>query len=293
MKSIKNNIDSNLIPANEEIILYNPGDNVNIQVRLVGDTVWLNRQQMSELFDRDVKTIGKHINAAMKEELRHIPTVAKFATVQNEGSRLVSRIIEFYNLDMIISVGFRVKSERGIHFRQWANRILKEYLLKGYSINNRVSRLEERVSKTEGQIDFFIKSSLPPVQGVFFNGQIFDAYRFVSDLIRRAKCSIALIDNYVDDSVLSLLDKRGSDVSATVYTRQISSQLRLDLDRHNSQYPEIRVRPFNKAHDRFLLIDNEVYHIGASIKDLGKKWFGFTLMKDISSRDILERIASE
>ena len=160
---------------------------------------------------------------------------------------------------MIISVGFRVKSERGIHFRQWANRILKEYLLKGYSINNRVSRLEERVSKTEGQIDFFIKSSLPPVQGIFFNGQIFDAYRFVSDLIRRAKCSIALIDNYVDDSVLSLLDKRGSDVSATVYTRQISSQLRL----------------------------------GASIKDLGKKWFGFTLMKDISSRDILERIASE
>ena len=242
------------------------------------------------LFGRDVKTIGKHINNALQEELSGLATVAKFAIVQNEGGRWVSRSMEFYNLDMVLSVGYRVKSDRGVKFRQWANRVLKEYLLKGYSVNYRLERLEQRVTKNEEKIDFFIRTSLPPQQGIFFDGQVFDAYRFVADLIRKAKKSIVLIDNYVDDSVLSILDKRKDKVSATIYTQNISSKLQLDINKHNSQYPLIDVKQFNKAHDRFLLIDNEVYHIGASIKDLGKKWFAFTLMHDIKKEDLINKI---
>ena len=242
------------------------------------------------LFDRDVKTIGKHINNALKEELSGMATVAKFAIVQNEGGRWVSRPMEFYNLDMILSVGYRVKSDRGVKFRQWANRVLKEYLLKGYSVNYRLEKLEQRVTQTEEKIDFFVRTSLPPQQGIFFDGQVFDAYRFVSDLIKKAKCSIVLIDNYIDDSVLALLDKRSDGVSAKVYTQNITPQLQLDLNKHNSQYPTITIEQFNKAHDRFLLIDEEVYHIGASIKDLGKKWFAFTLMRDITTQELIKKI---
>ena len=286
--------DTMLLSTEGEIILYKPQEDTRIQVRLVDDTVWLSQQQMVSLFKSSKANISEHIKSIFHQgELDGEATVRFFRTVRIEGERTISRKMAYYNLDVIISVGYRVNTKRGILFRQWANQVLKEYLLKGYSINNRVSRLEKRVSKTEGQIDFFIKSSLPPVQGIFFDGQIFDAYRFVSDMIRRAKCSVVLIDNYVDDSVLSLLDKRGDSVIATVYTKQISPQLQLDIDRHNSQYPEIQVLPFNKAHDRFLLIDNDVYHIGVSIKDLGKKWFGFTLMKDISSREILARLVCE
>ena len=178
-------------------------------------------------------------------------------------------------------------------FRQWANKVLKDYLLKGYSVNRRIEQLEQRVSRTEEKIDFFVRTSLPPQQGIFFDGQVFDAYRFVSDLVRKAKHTITLIDNYVDDTVLSLLDKRAASVSATIYTQHISQQLELDIERHNSQYPPISVKQFGKAHDRFLLIDDEVYHIGASIKDLGKKWFAFTLMRDITPTMITEHLSGK
>ena len=279
-----------VVPSDGEVVLYQPDNEIRLEVRLKEETVWLNRQQMAMLFGRDVKTIGKHINNALQEELSGLATVAKFAIVQNEGGRWVSRSMEFYNLDMVLSVGYRVKSDRGVKFRQWANRVLKEYLLKGYSVNYRLERLEQRVTKNEEKIDFFIRTSLPPQQGIFFDGQVFDAYRFVADLIRKAKKSIVLIDNYVDDSVLAVLDKRKDKVSATIYTQNISSQLQLDINKHNSQYPLIDVKQFNKAHDRFLLIDNEVYHIGASIKDLGKKWFAFTLMHDIKKEDLINKI---
>ena len=265
---------------------------VKLDVRLENESVWLNRQQIALLFDRDIKTIGKHINKTLREELKNMSTVANFAIVQNEGGRLVNRNIEFYNLDMVLSVGYRVKSDRGIKFRQWANRVLKEYLIKGYAVNNRIEKLEQRVAKTEEKIDFFVRTSLPPVEGIFFDGQIFDAYHFVADLIRKATHSIVLIDNYVDDSVLAILDKRQSGVSATIYTQKVSGQLQLDIDKHNAQYPPVKVELFNKAHDRFLLIDDEVYHIGASIKDLGKKWFAFTLMKDITAEELLQKITS-
>ena len=276
---------------NGEIVLYQPDDSISIEVRINQDTVWLNRQQLAMLFDRDVKTIGKHINNALKEELSDVATIAKFATVQVEGSRIVNRTMEYYNLDMVLSVGYRVKSDRGIKYRRWANRVLKEFLLKGYTVNSRLDNLEQRVSKTEEKIDFFVRTSLPPQQGIFYDGQVFDAYQFVSDLIRKAQKAIVLIDNFIDDTVLTILDKRSEGVSATIYSQRISQQLQLDLDKHNAQYALISVVQFNKAHDRFLLIDDDVYHIGASIKDLGKKWFAFTLMRDITAKELIGKMA--
>ena len=273
-----------------EVAIYNPDDSIRLEVRLENETVWLNRAQISLLFDRDVKTIGKHINSALVEELKGVPTVAKFATLQQEGDRWVRRPKEYYNLDMILSVGYRVKSSRGIAFRRWANTVLKEYLLRGYTINPRLEQLERRVAKTEEKIDFFVRAALPPVEGVFYDGQIFDAYEFASKLIKSAKTEIVLIDNYVDETVLTMLDKRDPSVKATIYTKQVSAQFQLDINRHNAQYPLIDVQAFNKAHDRFLIIDDKVYHIGASLKDLGKKWFAFSLMQDITPQDLISRI---
>ena len=209
-----------------EIVIYQSKKLAqHIEVRIDEETVWLNRQQMAQLFGRDVKTIGKHINNALKEELQGLSTVAKFATVQNEGGRLVERQIEHYNLDVIISVGYRVKSNEGIQFRIWANKILKDYLLKGYALNQRMNRIEDNVQqlakKVEG-IDLQIQANLPPNQGVFFNGQVFDAYTFVSDLIRSAKKSIILIDNYVDDTIQVLLHRSKTFVISNI-TLNISS----------------------------------------------------------------------
>lgn len=263
-----------------EIVLYQPNSEIKLEVRLEKETVWLNRQQLAELFGRDIKTIGKHVNNALKEELANMATVAKFATVQKEGARTVIRHVEYYNLDMILSVGYRVKSNRGIEFRRWATQVLKDYLLKGYAINQRLNQLEQRVSRTEEKIDFFVRTSLPPVEGIFYDGQLFDAYKFATDLIRSAKESILLIDNYVDESVLLMLSKRSDGVSALVYTYKISDNLRLDLEKHNSQYPAIEIRTYTKSHDRFLIIDNaDVYHIGASLKDLGRKMFAFSKLE--------------
>ena len=267
-----------------EIILYQPDSEVRLEVRLEEETVWLNRQQLSELFNRDVKTIGKHVNNALKEELAGMATVANFATVQKEGDRTVTRQVEYYNLDMVLSVGYRVKSNRGIEFRRWANKVLKEYLLKGHAINYRLDQMDTRLQKHERQIeyltdkvDFFVRTSLPPVEGVFYDGQIFDAYKFATDLIRSAKKSILLIDNYVDESVLLMLSKRNAGVKADIYTQAVSRQLQLDLQKHNSQYPLIEVHVCKKCHDRFLIIDGtDVWHIGASLKDLGKKMFAFS-----------------
>lgn len=273
-----------------EIVLYQPNDAIRLEVRLEKETVWLNRNQMAVLFGRDVKTIGKHIINAQREELYNMSTVAKFEIVQNEGGRQVRRMVEFYNLDMILSVGYRVKSNQGILFRQWANSVLKEFLLKGYSINQRFERLEQRVSKTEEKIEFFIRTSLPPLEGVFFDGQIYDAYELVSKLIKSAKRSIILIDNYIDESVLTLLDKRADGITAEIYTQQINPQLRLDIQRHDSQYAPIPIHVLTRSHDRFLLIDDDVYHISASIKDLGKRWFAIMKMQETKAVEIINRL---
>lgn len=214
-------------------------------------------------------------------------TCKDFLQVRQEGNKTVKRMQKFFNLDVIISVGYRVKSKCGTKFRIWANQVLKEHLLKGYSINQRMDRMEhtlfeqsQKLTEHDKKIDFFIKTSLPPVEGVFYDGQLFDAYKFACDLIRTAKASLILIDNYIDDTVLTLFTKRIPGVSVTIYTAQISKQLSLDLQRHNSQYESIDIRSFNRSHDRFLIIDEkELYHIGASLKDLGKKWFAFSKMQ--------------
>ena len=262
--------------SDNEIILYQPDGNISLEVRVENETVWLNRQQLALLFDRDVKTIGKHINNALKEELKGIPTVANFATVQQEGERLVTRDIEYYNMDMILSVGYRVKSQRGTQFRRWANSVLKDYILRGYAVNQRIERLEQRVSEHDRKIDDFVRTALPPTQGVFFNGQIFDAYVFAADFIKSAKESIVLIDNYIDESVLLLLSKRNTNVTARIITRKVSPVLAVDLAKHNQQYPLITIEESLRYHDRFLIIDGTVYHVGASLKDLGKKLFAFS-----------------
>ena len=279
-----------------EIVMYQPDETIRLEVRMEGETVWLTQAQMAELFDKDRTVIGRHIrNIYKEEELEKDITCAKFAHMGIDGDQQYEYTA--YNLDVIISVGYRVKSKRGTKFRQWANKILKEYLLQGHVVNSRIVALEQHAAKQDveimaikNKIDFFVRTSLPPVEGIFYDGQIFDAYRFVSDLIRKAKTSVVLIDNYIDDTVLSLLDKRREGVKAIVYTKSVNEQLQLDIKRHNEQYASIEVKQFNKAHDRFLLIDDEVYHIGASIKDLGKKWFAFTLMHDIKALELVEKM---
>lgn len=248
-----------------------------IEVRLESDMVWLNRQQMAQLFGRDVKTIGKHINNALIEELKEFSTVANFAIVQPEGNRQVERLIEHYNLDVIISVGYRVKSKQGIQFRIWATQILKDYLLNGHAFNHRIENLERKVIDHDRQIESLVMQALPPKEGIFYDGQIYDAWQFVSDIIKSALTNIIVIDNYVDESVLTLLTKRNEKVNVIIYTHKISKQLQLDCEKHNKQYPPIEIKTFSKSHDRFIVIDQHtVYHIGASLKDLGKKWFAFS-----------------
>ena len=269
-----------------EIVIYQPDDNIKLEVRIDTETVWLNRQQIAVLFDRDVKTIGKHVNNALAQELKGESVVANFATTASDGKHYQ---VDYYNLDMILSIGYRVKSQRGIDFRKWANKVLKEYILRGYAVSQRIERLEQRVTKTEEKIDFFVRTTLPPVEGVFYDGQIFDAYVFASNLIKTAKKRIVLVDNYLDESVLVTLSKREPNVTAQIITKTISNQFRLDLNRHNSQYPAINVVERNNIHDRFLIIDETVYHIGASLKDLGKKLFAFSKM-ELSSETILGMI---
>ncbi|MDM8305275.1 virulence RhuM family protein [Phocaeicola salanitronis] len=258
-----------------EIILYQPDETIKLEVRLENETVWLSINEMSQLFDRDISVIGKHIRNIFKEgELVKESVWAKFAYTASD-SKVYQ--IDYYNLDVIISVGYRVKSKRGTQFRQWASKVLKEYLLNGYSINRRLLDLEHTVAEHSQKIDFFIRTSLPPIEGIFYKGELFDAYKFVTDLIRSAKKSLLLIDNYVDESVLLMLSKRNKGVEATIYTQKMNAQLQLDLDKHNSQYSPIQIHVYKECHDRFLIIDDmEVYHIGASLKDLGKKMFAFS-----------------
>ena len=270
-----------------EIILYQPNNSIELEVRLEAETVWLTQAQIALLFGVDRTVIVRHIgNVYRTHELDAISTCAKIAQVQTEGKRTVMREVNYYNLDMILSVGYRVNSINATKFRQWANKVLKDYLLHGYAVNQRIERLENRVSRTEEKIELFVRTSLPPMEGVFYEGQIFDALVFASNLIKSAKRSVVLIDNYIDESVLVTLSKRENNVLAKIVTRSISDQFRLDLNRHNSQYPQIDVEERTDIHDRFLIIDDTVYHIGASLKDLGKRLFAFSKL-EISPEIIL------
>ena len=274
----------NEVSAKEQnqIILYRPNDTISLEVRLENDTVWLTQEMMSDLFQRNKSTISRHIkNIFQEKELLEASVVAKFATTASDGKIYQ---VDYYNLDVVISVGYRVKSIRGTQFRQWANKVLKEYLLRGHALNYKFELIEEQLKehraildKHEDKIDFFVRTSLPPIEGIFHNGQIFDAYKFATDLIKSANKSLVLIDNYIDESVLLMLSKRKSGVTADIYTYPISQTLRQDLQKHNRQYSPINMHNHSTSHDRFLIIDDtEVYHIGASLKDLGKKLFAFS-----------------
>ena len=279
----------------DSVVVYQSKDGiVRLDVQLSDETVWLTQQQMMLLFETTKQNVSLHINNIFREgELDKISVVKDCLTTAADGKNYH---VLYYNLDVIISVGYRVKSKRGTQFRQWANKVLKDYLLRGYSINQRLAQIENKI-EVQGQklaehdqkIDFFVRTSLPPVEGIFFDGQIFDAYTFVSDLIRSAKKSIVLFDNYVDDTVLAMLDKRGEKVSATIYTQKVKQHLSLDLEKHNAPYRPIEVKQFDKVHDRFLCIDSTVYHIGASLKDLGRKWFAFSKM-EMKTKELLGKV---
>ena len=276
-----------------EIVLYQPNDAVHLEVRISNESVWLTQAQIASLFGVDKSGISRHLkNIFESAELDEALVVAKFATTTQHGAiegKTQTTETKFYNLDAILSVGYRVNSFNATMFRRWATSVLKDYLLKGYSINQRIERLENRVSKTEEKIDFFVRTALPPAEGIFFNGQIFDAYTFVCDLIRSAKKQIILFDNYIDDSVLKMLDKHVDGVDVRILTKSISPQLQLDIDKHNSQYSPIKLEVFTNSHDRFLCIDDTVYHIGASLKDLGKKWFAFSKM-EIDTENLMKKL---
>ena len=259
------------------MVLHQSDYSLKLEVRLDGDNIWLKHSQLSELFDCDVKTIGKHLKNALKEELENVPVVSKFETTAADGK---FNLTEHNNLDMVMSVGFRVKSRRGVDFRNWVKTILKEHMIKGYAINTCSEQLEKAVALHSKKIDFFVSTPQPLMKGIFFDGHILDAYKFVTDLIRSAQKSLLLIDEYVDESVLLMLANRNPDVMATVCTKKITTQLQFDIDKHNDQYPPINIRTYKNVHDRFLIIDDkEVYHIGASLKDLGKKMFAFSKLE--------------
>jgi len=282
-----------------EIIIYQPdNESAMLEVRIEDETVWLTQSQMSELFQTTRNNITLHITNIFKEEELEEEAVCKDSLLTaKDGKKYNTKL---YCLDVIISVGYRVKSLRGTQFRIWANRILKNYLLKGYVIHQQFEHIENKLKQHDKTLlehdqkfDLLIKTNLPATEGIFFEGQIFDAYQFASDIIKSATKTIVLIDNYVDDSVLTLLSKRNSEVAATIYTASISKQLKLDLKRFNAQYPTVEVKTFTKSHDRFLIIDHvTVYHIGASLKDLGKKWFAFSKI-ELDAMEMINKLTCD
>ena len=264
--------------------------------------MWLTQQQIADLFGTKRPAITKHLaNIYKSGELDENSTCSILEHMGNDGTQRYTT--KYYNLDAILSVGYRVNSRNATLFRQWANKVLKEYLLRGYSINQRLmhmeSRIDHRLSEHDNQIkelsnrmDFFVRTSLPPKEGIIYDGQIFDAYNLMCDLIRSAKNRIIVIDNYIDDSVFVQLDKRAPEVSATIFTPSISRALRQDLERHNAQYAPIEIKTFRRAHDRFLIIDDTVYHVGASFKDLGKKLTAFSKMEIMTADEFIAYLES-
>ncbi len=283
-----------------EIVLYQPNETMKLEVRLENETVWLTQQQIADLFGTKRPAITKHLSNIFKSgELEEESTCSILEHMAADGSRTYST--KYYNLDVILSVGYRVNSVNATMFRRWANQVLKEYLLRGYSVNQRLMQIEDRIDRRlsehdrhllmlDEKVDFFVRTSLPPKEGILFQGQIFDAHVIISKLVESANTRIVLIDNYVDATVLTQLDKRKPGVKATIYTQEIKPVLRQDLRRHNQQYPEIIIRVYHGAHDRFLIIDETVYHIGASLKDLGKKLFAFSEMTAMTGSELLSKL---
>ncbi len=281
-----------------EIVLYQPNEQMSLEVKLENETVWLTQQQIADLFGVKRPAVTKHLGNIFREGELDVTSVSSILEHTAADGKIYST--QFYNLDAILSVGYRVNSKNATLFRRWANQVLKDYMLRGYAVNQRIVYVEEyfdkrlraheqRIENVEQKIDFFVRTSLPPHQGIFYDGHIFDAYTFINDRIREATTRIILIDNYIDDSVLTMLAKRADNVTATIYTKKPSAQLQLDIQKHNAQYPPIDIIAFDRSHDRFLCIDETVYHLGASIKDLGKKWFAFNRM-EMPTTELLQNI---
>ena len=304
---------NDIVSVNEvqgEVIFYQPDNTMRLEVRLEDETVWLTQQQMVTLFQSSKANVSEHIrNIYDQGELEQEATVRNFRTVRKEGNRMVNRTLTYYNLDTIISVGFRVNTKRGIMFRQWANRTLKEYLLRGYAFhqqmiamqrqidvrleeqNERLSAVENHLHEHDQKFDMIVKTPELPNEGVFFDGQIFDAFKLVMQLIKSAEHRIILIDNYINEDILTMFDQRANGVTACIYTARIDSAMQLAIQRHDAQYDPIPVNVFRMSHDRWLIIDDKVYHFGASLKDLGKKWFGVSLYQDITPEELLSKIS--
>ena len=270
-----------------EIILYQSNElpqHIEVRIDEDNETFWLSLNQIAQLFERDKSVISRHLkNIFNDHELDKDSVVAFFATTASDGK---TYHVEHFNLDAILSVGYRVNSKRGTQFRIWANQVLKDFLMKGYAINNRMNRLEEKIEKIDSKVNAInlqlITKELP-TQGVFFNGQIFDAYELTSRIIRSAKKEIILIDNYIDESTITHLSKKAEKVNVFLLTKTISRQLALDVDKANAQYGHFEIKEFKDSHDRFLIIDQkELYHLGASLKDLGKRWFAFSRMDSLT-----------
>ena len=275
-----------------EIVMYQPDETIRLEVRVENETVWLTQQHISDLFLRDRSVINRHINNVFKEGECDKESNVHFLHIPNSDKPVM-----YYSLDVIISVGYRVKSLNGTKFRRWANGVLKQYLLRGYAVNQRMFDIEQKmveqgmeIAELRKKVDFFVRSSLPPIEGIFYDGQIFDAYAHIISLIKQAKTSIVLIDNYIDVDTLTMLSNRNANVSATIYTRQLSQQQQLDVQRHNQQYTPIIINICQRNHDRFLIIDDVVYVFGASLKDAGKKLFAYIRMQETSPSDLLSNI---
>ena len=281
------------------IVVYNDGE-LELKVSVNEETIWLTQKQIAEIFEVNIPAISKHIKNIYKDnELNQFSTVSILEIVQNEGNREVLRNIEHYNLDIILAVGYRTNSVKAIKFRQWATKILKNYIQNGYVINSdkitneRFVNLENDVNiliSQMNEVKSLVKNNkLETNQGVFFDGQVYDAYSFVSDLIKTAKDEIILIDNYIDDSILTMFSKIPN-IKVSIFTNSISKQLKLDFEKYSKQYDNISLNTFKDSHDRFLILDKkEVYHIGASLKDLSKKWFAFSKI-DISANDLISKL---
>lgn len=301
-----------------EIVLYQPDGEVRLEVRVENETVWLNRQQLALLFNRDIKTVGKHITNALREECQN-SVVAKFATTADDGKIYQ---VEHYDLDMILSVGYRVKSANGIKFRRWANQVLKDYMLKGYAVNQRkiatdlqiVDRLHEqrqliedqnvkiegveksiteqdsRLSAVEQRIDFFVKASQTPTGGILATGTRFDGLVLIADLVKSAKRSVAFIDPYATIEVLKFAAMRMKGVKAVVYSPRITPEFKEAVALHKKQYPDLDLKTMRTIHDRFLLIDDTVYHFGASFKDMGNEMTAYSVLNFVTPEEVIEKV---
>ena len=301
-----------------EIVLYQPEGEVRLEVRVENETVWLNRQQLAMLFNRDIKTIGKHITNALKEECQN-SVVAKFATTADDGKKYQ---VEHYDLDIILSVGYRVKSANGIKFRRWANQVLKDYMLKGYAVNQRkistdlqiadrlheqrqlierqgaeiadvrksIAEQDSRLSAVKQRIDFFVNAAQAPTGGILATGSRFDGFVLIADLVKSAKLSVAFIDPFATIEVLKFAAMRAKGVQAVVYSARITPEFRAAADLHKKQYPGLDLKTMRTIHDRFLLVDDKVYHFGASFKDMGNEMTAFSVLDFVTPAEVIEKI---